>query len=731
MTNDRSKRSKRSRILSPANSINSKKSERTIGNDPENGNGTVSNVSPHSDPSAQHGESLETSISVTGPQGNPLQPNQINESNQANPQGAASNIETTEPASDVEQRKFKTSQNQNRARQRRLRQAMLTHESRASQNLPNYPVYFLVKLVGTDLVKANPIAIQRSLRQEAGNFAADIKQQNRNTLLVKATSQRQASKLPEIKTIASHEVVITAHTALNQSKGTVFSETLSACKIEEIEEVLRDQGATKVERMKRRVNGVLVDTHRHIITFNKPDPPPTIRISDWHFELLDLYIPTPMQCINCQKLGHTKNHCRRGAPVCARCAQEGHQARDCQNEPKCANCDGAHRSMDKKCPHYEYKSEVLATQTRQKCTYHEAIDQVQDRFRSEGKRYNFVTRRQTQQRPPPPTPDNPGNGATATQTSSLPQTEPSQTQVAETPNEDVNALRTDQPSTSTPRESAQTLPSGGSAGSPPGGSSAEPPQKKVATDKQSDGTKPKSKEVSKKTKNRTRKPPSDSISPTDSSESSVESPLDVDEYDETGDSWSLARKNRSRKPQLPHSQSQTVHKNRYQILDSDTETDPSDTSARAKRRRSPEEEGKVKKPATEPSQSATPETLPLETQADPPTTQSETQRGTLAGAVVATPTPPLSTSTSQSEPAKTTETKPEKAPAPPQGQQQPEVPKTSNASSPEYRNIPVLNPQRAGSESRFTPRGGRGTQFRGRGGHPPRGGAPPLPDRWH
>ena len=681
-----------------------------------NGNGTVPNVTPPRDPPAQHGASLETSTREMDPQGNPPQPTSVSEANAANPQGAASNIETTEPASDVEQHKFKTSQNQNRARQRRLRQAMLTHESRASQNLPNYPVYFLVKLVDTDLVKANPIAIQRSLRQEAGNFAADIKQQNRNTLLVKATSQRQASKLPEIKTIASHEVVITAHTALNQSKGTVFSETLSACKIEEIEEVLRDQGATKVERMKRRVNGVLVDTHRHIITFNKPDPPPTIRISDWHFELLDLYIPTPMQCINCQKLGHTKNHCRRAAPVCARCAQEGHQARDCQNEPKCANCDGAHRSMDKKCPHYEYKSEVLATQTRQKCTYHEAIEQVQDRFRSLGKRYNFVTRRQTQQRPPPPTPDNPGNGATATQTSSLPQTEPSQTQVAETPNEDVNALRTDQPSTSTPRESAQALPSGGSAGSPPGGPNAEPPQKKVATDKQSDGTKPKSKEVSKKTNNRTRKPPSDSISPTDSSESSVESPLDVDEYDETGDSWSLARKNRSRKPQLPHSQSQTVHKNRYQILDSDTETDPSDTSARAKRRRSPEEEGKVKKPATEPSQSATPETLPLETQADPPTTQSETQRGTLAGAVVPTPTPPLSTSTSQSEPAKTTETKPEKAPAPPQGQQQPEVPKTSNASSPEYRNIPVLNPQRAGSESRFTPRGGRGTEFRGRGG---------------
>ena len=151
------------------------------------------------------------------------------------------------------------------------------------------------------------------------------------------------------------------------------------------------------------MNGELVPTHRYVITFDKPDLPQSIKIADWHHELVDLYIPTPMQCIKCQKLGHTQKWCRKEIPTCSRCSEDGHQARTCANDFKCANCGGAHPSMDKKCPHYLYKSEILATQTRTKCTYHEAEDQVRDRYRQEDKRYNFAVKRPRQQTDEPPT----------------------------------------------------------------------------------------------------------------------------------------------------------------------------------------------------------------------------------------------------------------------------------------------------------------------------------------
>ena len=54
---------------------------------------------------------------------------------------------------------------------------------------------------------------------------------------------------------------------------------------------------------------------------------------------------------------------------------------------------GNNMSTDRKCPHYLFKSEVLATQTREHITYREAEDVVRDRFREDGKTYSFITKK--------------------------------------------------------------------------------------------------------------------------------------------------------------------------------------------------------------------------------------------------------------------------------------------------------------------------------------------------
>jgi len=112
------------------------------------------------------------------------------------------------------------------------------------------------------------------------------------------------------------------------------------------------------------VNGVLEPTHRYIITFNKPDLPESIKITSWHFELLEAYLPKPMRCLACQRVGHTKKHCRRPETTCSQCAEDRHVSRQCSIQPpRCVNCGGEHNAMSNKCPHYLYKSEVLATMT--------------------------------------------------------------------------------------------------------------------------------------------------------------------------------------------------------------------------------------------------------------------------------------------------------------------------------------------------------------------------------
>ena len=316
-------------------------------------------------------------------------------------QPQSSLIETTDPANIGDVRRFNNQsqarQRQNKQKQRKLRQIMVQQQINPEAAAANFPKYFSVKFPRLNLDReANPIAIEKDLKSKAGTLAAKVRKQNKDTLLVKVISEQQGNALKEIQEIATHRVEIVAHKSLNQSKGTVYSETLSKCSIEELEETLRNQQVIKVERIKRRVEEQLVDTHRHIISFNRPELPRIITLTDWHSEIVDLYIPKPMRCAKCQKLGHTMKWCRREQNVCS-CCGEDHNQRACTNDPKCVNCQGDHRSNDIKCPAYLFRSEILATQTRQKCTYHEAEQQVKDRFREEGKTYSFALRRQLQQ----------------------------------------------------------------------------------------------------------------------------------------------------------------------------------------------------------------------------------------------------------------------------------------------------------------------------------------------
>ena len=57
----------------------------------------------------------------------------------------------------------------------------------------------------------------------------------------------------------------------------------------------------------------------------------------------------PMQCYNCQTIGHKAFSCKK-TQVCARCAKEGHHHRDCLEEvPKCVPCGGPHESFSRNC----------------------------------------------------------------------------------------------------------------------------------------------------------------------------------------------------------------------------------------------------------------------------------------------------------------------------------------------------------------------------------------------
>ena len=308
-------------------------------------------------------------------------------------------IETLEPY-DMNTTQYRNKrQRSERQKQNLIREAVKNDLAKANHGY--FPKYFTIKFPGVIIEEElDNIKAQREITQAIGQYDGSIKKHSKDTLLIKVRSKEQGDRLKRVTTIAAVQVVVAEHAAFNQTKGTIYSKTMVNSSIDSLKEALKDQHVIDVERMKIKINGTLKETPRHILTFNIPDLPGSIKLTDWHRELVEPYIPRPMRCTKCWRFGHTWKHCRREKEVCAHCAEEGHQARSCENEARCANCSENHPATDKKCPALVFKSEVIATQVKLKSGYKEAEDDVKERFHATGRKHTFRPPRQITQRAP-------------------------------------------------------------------------------------------------------------------------------------------------------------------------------------------------------------------------------------------------------------------------------------------------------------------------------------------
>ena len=139
-----------------------------------------------------------------------------------------------------------------------------------------------------------------------------------------------------MKTFCNLKCSVTPHSSLNTSNGIVCCPALSKVTPEHIIEFMGEQGVTDVRRITVRRDGILKPTNTFVLTLNTPILPTVVKIGFIQVKV-DVYIPNPLQCYNCQVFGHHENKCSR-PPVCCNCAQPEHCASgQCDKPAKCVN----------------------------------------------------------------------------------------------------------------------------------------------------------------------------------------------------------------------------------------------------------------------------------------------------------------------------------------------------------------------------------------------------------
>ena len=159
-----------------------------------------------------------------------------------------------------------------------------------------------------DLSKLSPFVIDKFLKANIGTLD-DLKRLRCGQLLIKTNSQSYSNKLLGLTDLAGVPELqkATPHRTLNSSKGVIRCSELKHTSEDEIITELAHQGVVDCFNIKvKGQDGVRRKTNTYILTFNTSTVPKHIKIGFLHTKV-EMYIPNPLRCFQCQKYGHSKN----------------------------------------------------------------------------------------------------------------------------------------------------------------------------------------------------------------------------------------------------------------------------------------------------------------------------------------------------------------------------------------------------------------------------------------
>ena len=92
---------------------------------------------------------------------------------------------------------------------------------------------------------------------------------------------------------------------------------------------------------------------------------------------VEVYIPNPLRCHNCQKYGHHEDRCSKD-PICSKCGQIAeHSESRCTNELHCVNCGEKHNADSKECRIWHKEKEILRIKLTRNISFVEARELVE------------------------------------------------------------------------------------------------------------------------------------------------------------------------------------------------------------------------------------------------------------------------------------------------------------------------------------------------------------------
>jgi len=222
------------------------------------------------------------------------------------------------------------------------------------------------------LQKLSPFAIAKGIQGIAGEPKSVKKMQK--GILIEVEKRPHALNLLRTTSFVNLAVSVTEHRTLNSCKGVIRCRDLAGLPEEDIARELHSQKVTYVKRIVVERGTKPTDTY--ILTFQSTEVPKTIKVGYLNVRV-DIYIPNPLRCFNCQMYGHGTTHCK-GKVRCSKCGED-HSSTVCTSEkPHCVHCKAEHSASDRTCPRYVREKLISRIKHTENISFPEARRRVEN-----------------------------------------------------------------------------------------------------------------------------------------------------------------------------------------------------------------------------------------------------------------------------------------------------------------------------------------------------------------
>ena len=250
------------------------------------------------------------------------------------------------------------------------------------KSIDNFARFLIIKSdEGEDpITNLSPFVIEKQIEAILGT-PKSVKKLKNKTLLVETNRKTQTENLLKVKKFFNLNVTVSEHKTLNTSKGIIKDRALKGETEANICEYLQSQGVIAVKRFTIKKNYDTIPTNTLLLTFNSVTVPKSLKIF-YRVISVEIYVPNPLRCFNCQRFGHHESDCPVDyASVCDKCGTGGfdHIPSNCKNPVKCVNCGLDHLSRSNECEIWKKEKEIMRVKVTNNITYIEARKMVEQK----------------------------------------------------------------------------------------------------------------------------------------------------------------------------------------------------------------------------------------------------------------------------------------------------------------------------------------------------------------